>query len=59
MIRKGLILLWMLFPVTVAAYHVNYGSKQVARERAYRQLCEIRELERLGIGRPSTYSSTR
>ena len=46
MIRKTLILLWMLFPVAVAAYHFNYGPKQVMRERAYRLLCEIRQLER-------------
>lgn len=45
MIRKSLILLWMLFPVAVAAYHFNYGSKQVQRERAYRRLCAIRALE--------------
>lgn len=46
MIRKGLILLWMLFPVAVAAYHFNYGSKQVMRERAYKRLCAIHDLER-------------
>ncbi len=46
MIRKGLILLWMLFPVGVAAYHFNYGSKQVMRRHAYQRLCEIREMER-------------
>lgn len=45
MIRKGLILLWMLFPVAVAAYHFNYGPKQLMREQAYQRLCEIRKLE--------------
>jgi hypothetical protein len=46
MIRKTLILLWMLFPVAVAAYHFNYGSKQVMRRQAYCLLCEIQRLER-------------
>jgi hypothetical protein len=46
MIRKMLILLWMLFPVAVAAYHFNYGSKQVMRRQAYRLLCDIQRLER-------------
>ncbi len=45
MIRKTLILLWMLFPVGVAAYHFNFGAKQEARQRAYRLLCDIRQLE--------------
>jgi len=45
-IRKTLILLWMLFPVGVAAYHFNEGPKQVMRERAHARLLEIRELER-------------
>ena len=45
MIRKTLIWLWMLFPVAVAAYHFNFGAKQVARERAYVRLQEIRRLE--------------
>lgn len=45
MIRKGLILLWMLFPVAMAAYHFNYGPKQLTRERAHVRLCEIRKLE--------------
>ena len=45
MIRKALILLWMLFPVGVAAYHFNHGQKQVMRERAYLRLLEIRRLE--------------
>jgi hypothetical protein len=44
-IRKALILLWMLFPVGVAAYHFNDGQKQVMRERAYVRLQEIRRLE--------------
>lgn len=43
-IRKPLVLLWMLFPVGVAAYHFNAGPKQMARERAYAQLEEIRRL---------------
>jgi hypothetical protein len=46
MIRKALILLWMLFPVAVAAYHFNYGSKQVMRRQAARLLCDIQRLER-------------
>jgi hypothetical protein len=46
MLRKSLILLWMLFPVTVAAYHFNLGPKQVARERAYVRLLEIEQRER-------------
>jgi hypothetical protein len=45
MIRKTLILLWMLFPVGVAAYHFNEGPRQMARERAYARLSEIRRLE--------------
>lgn len=44
MIRKTLILLWMLFPVGVAAYHFNEGPKQVAREQAHVRLMEIRQL---------------
>ena len=44
MIRKSLILLWMLFPVGVATYHFNEGPKQLARERAHDQLLEIRKL---------------
>ena len=47
MIRKTLILLWMLFPVGVAAYHFNEGPKQVLRERAHARLLKIRELERI------------
>ena len=46
MIRKPLILLWMLFPVAVAAYHFNEGPRQMARERAYTRLQEIRRLEK-------------
>jgi len=46
-IRKTLILLWMLFPVGVAAYHFNEGPKQVMRERAHARLVEIRKLERV------------
>jgi hypothetical protein len=44
MIRKMLILLWMLFPVGVAAYHFNEGPKQMMRERAYASLTAIRAL---------------
>jgi len=44
-IRKTLILLWMLFPIAVAAYHFNYGDRHVMREQAYVRLCEIRRLE--------------
>lgn len=46
MIRKMLILLWMLFPVAVAAYHFNYGPKQMMREKAYDHLRQIRAMER-------------
>ncbi len=45
MIKRALILLWMLFPVGVLAYHFNDGQKQVAREGAYARLLEIRRLE--------------
>jgi len=45
MIRKTFILLWMLFPVAVAAYHFNDGQRQILRERAYQRLQEIRRLE--------------
>jgi hypothetical protein len=45
MTRKTLVYLWMLFPVGVAAYHFNFGAKQLARERAYVRLQEIRRLE--------------
>ncbi len=45
MIRKTLILLWMLFPVGVAGYHFNQGPKQIAREDAHVRLLEIRRLE--------------
>ena len=45
MTRKTLVLLWMLFPVGVAAYHFNEGPKQMARERAHTRLLEIRQLE--------------
>ena len=44
MTRKTLVLLWMLFPVGVAAYHFNAGPKQMARERAHAQLKEIRQM---------------
>lgn len=44
MTRKTLVLLWMLFPVGVAAYHFNEGPKQMARERSYARLLEIRQL---------------
>lgn len=44
MIRKTLILMWMLFPVGVAAYHFNEGPKQMARQRAHARLLEIRRL---------------
>lgn len=46
MIRKTLILLWMLFPVGVAAYHFNCGEKQMMRLRAHRRLCDIQQMER-------------
>jgi hypothetical protein len=46
MTRKALVLLWMLFPVGVAAYHFNYGEKQVARERAHVRLLAIEQMER-------------
>lgn len=45
MVKKTLILLWMLFPVGVAAYHFNLGPKQTMRERAHLRLLEIRQLE--------------
>lgn len=45
-IRKFLVLLWMLFPVAVAGYHFNEGPKQMARERAYLKLLDIRRMER-------------
>ncbi len=45
MIRKALILFWMLFPVGVAAYHFNVGPKQMMRERAHLRLLKIRQLE--------------
>ncbi len=45
MIRKTLILLWMLFPVGVGAYHFNEGPKQMAREQAHARLQEIWQLE--------------
>jgi len=45
MIKKTFILLWMLFPVGVAAYHFNEGPRQMARERAHARLLEIRQLE--------------
>jgi hypothetical protein len=44
MIRKTLILLWMLFPVGVAAYHFNAGPKQMMRESAHARLMRIRAL---------------
>ncbi len=44
MIKKFLILLWMLFPVGVAAYHFNAGPGQMARERAYARLIEIQHM---------------
>lgn len=43
--RKTLVLLWMLFPVAVAAYHFNAGPRHEAREKAYLRLVEIRRLE--------------
>ncbi len=39
LIRKTLILLWMLFPVGVAGYHFNYGPKQMARRQAHVSCC--------------------
>ena len=44
MTKKTLVLLWMLFPVGVAAYHFNEGPKQMAREQAHARLLEIRRL---------------
>jgi len=44
MMKRTLVLLWMLFPVGVAAYHFNEGPKQMARERAHARLQEIRRL---------------
>lgn len=46
MIKKTLVLLWMLFPVGVAAYHFNEGPRQMARERAHEGLLEIQRLAR-------------
>lgn len=43
--KKTLILLWMLFPVGVAAYHFNAGPKQMLRAQAYQRLLQIRQLE--------------
>lgn len=43
--RKTLVLLWMLFPVAVAAYHFNAGPRHQAREKAWLRLVEIRRLE--------------
>lgn len=43
--RKPLILLWMLFPVGVAAYHFNAGQDQIMRERAHARLQKIRQME--------------
>lgn len=43
--RRALVLLWMLFPVGVAAYHFNLGPKQMMREEAHAHLVEIRRLE--------------
>jgi hypothetical protein len=45
-VKKMLILLWMLFPVGVAAYHFNEGQNQVIREQAYLRLLGIQDLER-------------
>ena len=44
MTKKTLVLLWMLFPVGVAAYHFNAGPRQMARERAHTRLLEIQRL---------------
>ncbi|MCU0981506.1 MAG: hypothetical protein MUF25_20335 [Pirellulaceae bacterium] len=46
MTKKTLVLLWMLFPVGVAAYHFNEGPRQMARERGHARLLEIRQLAR-------------
>jgi len=46
MIRKALILLWMLFPVMVLTYHFNWGPRQMARERAYVTLRKIHQLKK-------------
>jgi hypothetical protein len=43
--KKTLILLWMLFPVGVAAYHFNAGPKQMMRAAAHQRWLQIRELE--------------
>ena len=43
--KKTLILLWMLFPVGVAAYHFNTGPKQMLRAQAHQRLLQIRQLE--------------
>lgn len=43
--KKTLILLWMLFPVGVAAYHFNAGPKQMLRAQAHQRLLQIRQLE--------------
>jgi hypothetical protein len=45
MMRKTLVLLWLLFPIGVGAYHFNLGPKQMARERAHARLQEIRRLQ--------------
>ena len=44
MTKRTLVLLWMLFPVGVAAYHFNEGPRQMAREQAHARLGEIRQL---------------
>jgi hypothetical protein len=43
--KKTLVLLWMLFPVGVAAYHFNAGPKQMMRAQAHQRLLRIRQLE--------------
>jgi cbb3-type cytochrome oxidase subunit 3 len=43
--RKWLTLLWLLCGVGIVVYHFNGGRKQVRREEAYRQYCEIQQLE--------------
>jgi hypothetical protein len=47
MIRKALVLLWLLFPVGVLAFHFNYGQSYMLREAASNDLKRIAELEQL------------
>jgi hypothetical protein len=45
MIRKLMILLWLLFPVGVLAFHFSNGEPYVRRERAKEHLKQIEKLE--------------